>query len=54
MIADALISAALWLLDKLAGAEPETEADRIRAARRATLRKAFPRLLPEDRKKKRF
>ena len=38
----------LWLLDKIAGAEPETEADRIREARRKRLRGAFPGLLPED------
>lgn len=41
----------LWLLDKLAGPYPETEADRIREVRRARLRKAFPGLLPEDRER---
>ena len=30
--------------------EPDTEADLIRNARRARLRKVFPGLLPEDRK----
>jgi len=30
--------------------EPDTEADMIREARRARLRKAFPGLLPEDHK----
>lgn len=39
----------LRLADLIAGAEPETEADRIRADRRAKLRNAFPGMLPEDR-----
>lgn len=47
-IAGTAIGAALWLLDKLAGPYPETEADKIREARRERLRKAFPGLLLED------
>lgn len=38
----------LWLVDVIVGAEPETDADRIREARRERLRKALPGLLPED------
>ncbi len=39
---DAPIRAGLWLLDRIAGPYPETEADRIRERRRARLRRAFP------------
>ena len=43
--------AGLWLLDKLAGPEPETEADRINARIREAcqeeLRRVFPDLLPK-------
>jgi hypothetical protein len=51
-IADVLIGAALWLLDKFAGPYPETEADKIREARCERLRKAFPGLSPGDRKRR--
>ena len=33
--------AGLWLLDRIAGPYPETEADRIRERLRARLRRAF-------------
>jgi hypothetical protein len=39
---DAPILAGLWLLDRIAGPYPETEADQIRERRRARLRRAFP------------
>jgi hypothetical protein len=34
--------AGLWLLDRVAGPYPETEADRIRERRKERLRRAFP------------
>jgi hypothetical protein len=34
--------AGLWLLDRVAGPYPETEADRIRQRRKERLRRAFP------------
>jgi hypothetical protein len=39
---DAPILAGLWLLDRIAGPYPETEADRIRERHKARLRRAFP------------
>jgi hypothetical protein len=41
-LGDLSISARLWLLDRIAGPYPETEADRIRERRRERLRRAFP------------
>jgi hypothetical protein len=34
----------LWLLDRVAGSYPETEADRIREQRKERLRQAFPKI----------
>ena len=34
--------AGLWLLDRISGPYPETEADRIRMRRKERLRRAFP------------
>jgi hypothetical protein len=34
--------AGLWLLDRVAGPYPETQADRIRQRRKERLRRAFP------------
>jgi hypothetical protein len=42
---DAPTLAGLWLLDRIAGQHPKTEADRIRERRRARLRRAFPGLV---------
>lgn len=36
--------AGLWLLDRVAGPYPETEADRIREQRKERLRRAFPKI----------
>jgi hypothetical protein len=36
--------AGLWLLDRVAGPYPETEADRIRERRKERLRRAFPKV----------
>lgn len=41
-LGDLSISARLWLLDRIAGPYPETEADRIRERRKERLRRAFP------------
>ncbi len=34
--------AKLWLLDRIAGPDPETEADRIREREKHRLQRAFP------------
>ncbi len=39
---DLPIRAELWVLDRIAGPYPETEADRIREQRKERLRRAFP------------
>jgi hypothetical protein len=39
---DLPVLAGLWLLDRVAGPYPETEADRIRQRRKERLRRAFP------------
>jgi hypothetical protein len=41
-ISDLPITARLWLLDRIAGPFPETEADRIREHRKERLWRAFP------------
>ena len=41
-ITDLPLRAELWLLDRIAGPLPETEADRIREMRKDRLRRAFP------------
>jgi hypothetical protein len=41
-ISDLSITVRLWLLDRIAGPFPETEADRVREQRKNRLRQAFP------------
>jgi hypothetical protein len=41
---DLPILTGLWLLDRVAGPYPETEADRIRQRRKDRLRRAFPKV----------
>lgn len=41
-LCDMPIRAGLWLLDKIAGSYPETEADRIREREKDRLQRAFP------------
>jgi hypothetical protein len=41
---DLPILTGLWLLDRVSGPYPETEADRIRQRRKDRLRRAFPKV----------
>ncbi len=41
-ISDIPLRVELWLLDRIAGPYPETDADRIRERRKERLRRAFP------------